>query len=94
MRLKYYSKSESHDLTIDLKDSYIEDDKVFLDPFVVKSGFINVFKKTRIIRCITGISYYNYVEVPVAKINMGILRKYDKNGVKNYLDNKGGISYK
>lgn len=94
MRLKYYNKSESHDLTMDLKDSYIEDDKVFLDPFVVKSGFINVLKKTRIIRYITGISYYNYVEVPVAKINMGILRKYDKNGVKNYLDNKGGISYK
>ena len=50
MRLKYYNKSESHDLTMDLKDSYIEDDKVFLDPFVVKSGFINVLKKTRIIR--------------------------------------------
>lgn len=45
MRLKYYNKSESHDLTMDLKDSYIEDDKVFLDPFVVKSGFINVLKK-------------------------------------------------
>ena len=29
MRLKYYNKSESHDLTMDLKDSYIEDDKVF-----------------------------------------------------------------
>ena len=94
MSLKYYNKSESHDLTMDLKDSYIEDDKVFLDPFVVKSGFINVLKKTRIIRCITSISYYNYVEVPVAKINMGILRKYDKNGVENYLDNKEGISYK
>lgn len=94
MRLKYYNKTESHDFTIDLKDAYLDEDKVFLDPFVVKNGFINVLKKTRIIRCITGISYYNYVEVPIAKLNMGILRSYDKNGVKKYLENKGGINYK
>lgn len=94
MRLKYYNRTESHDLTINLKDTYLDEDKIFLDPYVIKSNLINVLKKGRIIRCITGINYFNNIEIPVAQVNMGILRSYDKIGVKNYLNSKGGKTYK
>lgn len=94
MRLKYYNRTESHDITINLKDAYLDEDKIFLDPYVVKSNLINALKKSRVIRCITGISYYKNLEIPVAQVNMGILRSYDKFGVKNYINNKGGITYK
>ena len=90
MKLKYENKTECHDFTLDLNDAFLDEGKVFLDPFVVTNGFINILKKTRIIRDITGISSYNYVDVPIAKINMGKLREFDKLGVKKYLENKEG----
>lgn len=74
-----------HDITINLEDSYIDEGKVFLDPFILKNGFINVLKKYRIIREITGLNFYNYIEVPIAKLNMGKLREFDNLGVKNHL---------
>jgi len=46
--------------------------------------------KNRIIRDVTSISY-NYVEIPIAKVNIGILKQYDKNGVYKYLDSKEGL---
>lgn len=88
MRLKYENKNESHDFTLNLDDAYIEDGKVFLDPIVLKDGFINILKKNRIIREVTGIEYYNYVEIPIAKINMGILREFDNYGVKKHLSER------
>lgn len=88
LRLKYENKNESHDFTLNLDDAYIEEGKVFLDPIVLKDGFINILKKNRIIREVTGIEYYNYVEIPIAKINMGILREFDNYGVKKHLSER------
>lgn len=34
---------------------------------------------------------YGTVEVPVAKINMGKLREFDKLGVKKYLEERMGV---
>lgn len=44
-------------------------------------------KKTRIIREFCGSIYDNYIEIPVAILNMGILKKYDSKGVKQFLYN-------
>lgn len=88
LRLKYENKTESHDITLNLEDSYIDEGKVFLDPFITKNGFINVLKKYRIIREITGMGFYNYVEVPIAKINMGKLREFDSMGVRKHQEER------
>jgi len=90
MKLKYINKTECHDITVDLNDTFLEDGKVFLDPFIVQNGLIKILIKNRIIRDVTSISY-NYVEIPIAKVNIGILKQYDKNGVYKYLDSKEGL---
>ena len=41
-------------------------------------------KQTRIIKDICGVINYNYVDVPIAILNMGILRTYDHNGVNKH----------
>lgn len=43
-------------------------------------------KKSRIIKDICGIINYNYVDVPIATLNMGILRSYDYSGVNKHLN--------
>lgn len=88
IRLRYENKSESHEITINLEDSYIDDGKVFLDPFILKNGFTHVLKKYRIIKDITGMGFYNYIEIPIAKLNMGKLREFDNYGVKKHLSER------
>lgn len=88
IRLRYENKTECHDITLDLKDFYLDDGSVFLDPFILKNGLIRVLKKARIIKEITGMAFYNYVEVPIAKLNMGKLRDYDSYGVKKHLSER------
>lgn len=87
IRLKYESKTESHDITLSLDDIYLIDNKVLLDPFIEKNGLIKVLIKNRIIRDVTSINY-DYIEIPTAKINMGILKQYDRKGISKYLNNK------
>jgi len=43
-------------------------------------------KKNRIIKDVIGILNYDYVDIPVAKLNMGILREYDSYGVNRHFD--------
>jgi len=88
IRLKYENKKESHDLTINLEDFYLDDGKVFLDPVVLKNGMIQVLKKYRVIKEVCGMASYNYVDVPVAILNMGKLREFDSYGVNNHLQNR------
>ena len=89
LRLKYINKSESHDITININTAYLDDGKVFLDPYVVNNGLINILKKAKIIKEITGFAPFNNIEVPVAIVNMGILKEYDKFGVNNYKESRG-----
>lgn len=88
MRLKYENKNECHDITLNLKNDYIEDGKIFLDPAIMQNGLIYVLKRNRIIKEITGFSYFNNIEVPIARVNMGKLREFDKYGVKKHLREK------
>lgn len=88
IRIRYENKAESHDITLDLPDSYLDEGHIYLDPFIIKNGFIHALKKSRIIKEITGMGFYNYVEVPIAKLNMGKLREYDKVGVKKHLNER------
>lgn len=85
IRIQLVGKSNTKDLTIDLQDEYLENGKVFLDPFIKKNSALKDLRKTRIIREICGVLNYNYVDIPIAVLNMGILRKYDNTGVTNHL---------
>ena len=85
IRLSYINNKERHDLTINLEDVYLDYDRVFLDPIVKNDGILKDLKKKRIIKDICGIINYNYMDIPIATLNMGILRKYDNMGVNNHL---------
>ena len=86
MRLKYENDTESHDITLNLEDVYLDNNKVFLDPYIKNNGLLKVLKKKKIIKEINGCINYNYTNVPIAILNMGILKKYDFDGVRKYLD--------
>lgn len=83
--LKCQNKNEEHDLTINLEDAFINDGHVFLDPKVKNNGVLKELKKKRIIKDICGVINYQYVDIPIATLNMGILRKYDNEGVNKHL---------
>ncbi len=82
---------ENIEITLNLEDEYIPDGRVFLNPIINKLGILPQLKKLRIIREITGILNYNYVAVPVAILNTGILKKYDSVGMNDYLSKVGGV---
>lgn len=88
LRLKYFDKKESHDITTNIDDAYIRKEHIFLDPVIMGNGIYKELKKNKIIRQIVGILNNQYVEIPIAQLNMGILRNYDKCGVRDFL-NKG-----
>lgn len=86
MCLSLRNKNDTKEMTIDLNDVYLDKGHIFLDPNVKDNGILKVLKKSRIIKNITGMSYYDYVAVPIAIVNMGILRQYDYKGVIEHLD--------
>lgn len=94
LRLKLENKKESHDITFDLKDCYVKKEDILLDPVVTQNGLLKILKKKRIIKAIKGITYYGYVGIPVAQVNMGILKQYDYVGVMEHLEKqaKGGLN--
>ena len=66
-------------------DKVIQDCYVFLHPVTINNGVLKALKKNRIIRDITGSCLYDNTTIPIAKVNMGILRKYDYKGVMKYV---------
>ena len=87
IKLKYENKTESHDITLNLNDVFLEKGKILIDPFLEKNGLLSVLLKDRIIKDIIYITY-NYMDIPVAKLNMGVLKQYDKYGVLKYLEDR------
>ena len=77
------NKNNTKEITIDLIDCYLDYGHVFLDPNSKDNGILNVLKKARIIKNVSGMTYYNYLSIPIAQLNMGILKKYDYIGVSN-----------
>ena len=80
------NNTTSKQITIDLSDAYLEKGHLFLDPTTKDNGLLQRLKKERIIRTITGLTNYNYNLIPVALVNMGILKKYDNRGVVEHLN--------
>ena len=89
--LEFINKEEKHELTINLEDVYIDNGRVFLNPIVKKNGLLKELKKKRIIKDICGSINYNYIDIPIAVLNMGILRKFDNYGVNKYLQRINGL---
>jgi hypothetical protein len=86
IRLDYENDTEFHDITLNFADVYIDKGKVILDPLIKENGLLKVLKKSRIIKEICGTINYHNVDMPVAILNMGILRTYDYNGVNKHLE--------
>lgn len=80
------NNTTSIQITIDLSDAYLEKGHLFLDPATKDNGILQLLKKSRIIRTVTGLANYNYVFVPIVLVNMGILKKYDSRGVTEHLN--------
>lgn len=64
----------------------MDNGKVFLDPVIKNNGLLKQLKKKRIIRDVCGCINYNYIDIPIAILNMGILRQYDYVGVNNHME--------
>lgn len=86
MKLTISNKKEEIEVTIDLKDAYLDKGHVFLDPEIKDNGLLKVLKKSRIIRQIDGTLFYDYAVVPIALLNNGILRTYDYSGVLKHME--------
>lgn len=84
--IKLKNKNEEHNLTLDLKDEYLEQGRVFLDPLIKNNGVLKELIKLRIIREVCSVINYNYVDIPIATLNIGILRKYDNDGVEKHFE--------
>ena len=86
MCITLYQKKRKYELSLDLEDAFIQERHIFLNPDVEKNGLLKVLKKYRIIKNIDGVLYYNCNSIPIAMLNTGILRNYDKEGTIDALD--------
>lgn len=80
------NKNEKHNVTLNLKDEYLEEGRVFLDPLIKDNGVLKELVKLKIIREVCSVINYNYVDIPIATLNMGVLRKYDNEGVEKHFE--------
>ena len=88
--LKIKSKNKEIEITTDLSDLYCDKEHIFINPDVNNNGLINTLKKYKIIREVVGVTTYNYHSILIATLNMGVLRKYDFNGVSEFISNLRG----
>lgn len=86
MKLTISNKKQEIEVTIDLKDAYLDNGHVFLDPEIKDNGILKALKKSRILRQIDGTLCYDYKLIPVALLNNGILRTYDYSGVLEHME--------
>ena len=86
MKLTISNKKQEIEETIDLKDAYLDNGHVFLDPEIKDNGILKALKKSRILRQIDGTLCYDYKLIPVALLNNGILRTYDYSGVLEHME--------
>jgi hypothetical protein len=86
MHLYFDNKKDKIDITIDIPDLDIHNGNIFLEPTLLNSGMLSGLKKAKIINRIIGVINYNYVDIPIAILNMGKLRKYDALGVSKHLE--------
>ena len=86
MKLTISNKKQEIEVTIDLKDAYLDNGHVFLDHEIKDNGILKALKKSRILRQIDGTLCYDYKLIPVALLNNGILRTYDYSGVLEHME--------
>ncbi len=67
---------------------YLDIDRVFIDPAIIKNNLFHILLKERIIDDVTGLFMYNYKEIPVCSVNFKRLKKYDFAGVNKYFNRK------
>ena len=88
MKLMMSCNNNIKEITIDIGDVYLDKGPVLLNPNVKDNGILKILRKERIIKEISGTFCYDYMIVPVAIINTGILKNYDYIGVMKYLEKR------
>lgn len=69
---------------------YLDNGHVFINPIIKQKGLLKELKKKRIIKEINDSIFYNNMDIPIATLNMGIIRKYDNKGVNNHFNKVRG----
>ena len=92
MKIICSNKINSFEITINLKDKYLDDGNIFVNPMFLKYGIISILKKHKIIKEIIGIASVDNKEIPIAKINNGKLREFDRKGTNLFLERKNNES--
>ena len=89
IKVSLKNKDNVIDVTINI-DVYLDNSHVFINPVIKQNGFLKELKKKRIIKEINNSIFYNDLEIPIATLNMGIIRKYDNKGVNNHFNKVRG----
>lgn len=89
IKVSLKNKDNVIDVTINI-DVYLDNSHVFINPAIKQNGLLKELKKKRIIKEINNSIFYNNLEIPVATLNMGIIRKYDNKGVNNHFNKVRG----
>lgn len=84
MSLHLKGKRENKEITIDIPDLAICSDLVMIDPIMADNGIIRLLKKNKIIKNVVSTITYNYLTIPLVKMNMGKLKEYDLVGTRHY----------
>ena len=84
--LELENNTSIYEITTDLPDVYCLDNLVFLNYNIVSNGILNILKKLKIVDKVVSTFHYDYAEIPIAKLNIGKIRKYDNNGVNQHLN--------
>lgn len=86
------NRNGEYEITINLKDLYLDDGRAFLNPDVKKNGLLKELRKKRIIKEIHGTVYHDSREILIVSFNMGILRSYDNSGMNKHLNQVCGFN--
>lgn len=89
IKISLKNKDNIIDVTINL-DVYLDNNHVFINPKIKRNGLLKELKKKRIIKEINDSIIYNNLEIPIATLNLGVIRKYDNKGVNNHFNKVRG----
>lgn len=88
------NKNDHIEISTNKPNYYIKYAECFIDINIRDTGLITILKKNKIINNIsTYVSDDQDVIFPIAKLNMGILRKYDYAGTIRYMKINNGGNY-
>lgn len=84
------NNNENYDITTNLENIYLKEGSIFLNPIIIEKNIFNALKKSRVIKELVDTITKDNQVVGIAKINLGIIKKYDSQGLRKHLNNREG----